>query len=102
MATTAMTEETPMRMPSTVRNERSLLARSEATAIRTASAKGMGGPSSGAALVAFDPAVADVDGAEGVVRDVPLVGDEDDGVALGMETLEQAHDLVARGRVQVP
>ena len=34
MATTAITEETPMRMPSTVRNERSLFERREATAMR--------------------------------------------------------------------
>ena len=41
--TTAITEVTPMRMPSTVRNERSLLARSDARAMPMALAKGMPG-----------------------------------------------------------
>jgi hypothetical protein len=40
IATTAITELTPIRMPSTVRKERSLLERSEATATRTASENG--------------------------------------------------------------
>jgi hypothetical protein len=41
MATTAITEATPMRMPRTVRNERSLLERREAKARAMASEKGM-------------------------------------------------------------
>ena len=41
MATTATTDETPIRIPSTVRNERSLLARRAASAIRAASEKGI-------------------------------------------------------------
>src|SRR5262245_14220602 len=98
MATTAITEETPIRIPSTVRNERSLLARSEAKAMRTASENGMSGPP----LVALDLPVADVDRAVRVLRDVALVGDEDDGVAVLVELLEQPHDLLARGRVEVP
>ena len=40
MATTAITEDTPIRMPSTVRNERSLFARSDVNAMRMASLKG--------------------------------------------------------------
>jgi hypothetical protein len=34
-------------------------------------------------------------------RDIVLVRHQDDGVALLVQTLEQAHDFVARGRVQV-
>ena len=41
MATTAMTELTPMRMPRTVRKERSLLARSDCRAMVMASEKGI-------------------------------------------------------------
>ena len=42
MATTAITEETPIRMPSTVRNERSLFARSDASAMRDGFREGHG------------------------------------------------------------
>src|SRR5262245_52250443 len=52
-------------------------------------------------LVAFDPAVTDVDDAVGVIGDVALVGHEDDGVAALVELREQRHDLVARGGVKV-
>src|SRR5262249_53899505 len=97
MATTAITEETPIRIPSTVRSERSLLARSDANAMRTASENGMSGPP----LVALDLSVADVDRAVRVLRDVALVGDDDDGVAVLVQLLEQPHDLLARGRVEV-
>src|SRR5262245_31035154 len=41
MATTAITDETPMRIPSTVRKDRSLLARREARAMAMASEKGI-------------------------------------------------------------
>ncbi len=44
MATTAMTEETPIRMPSTVRSERSLFARSDARAMPMASPNSMSPP----------------------------------------------------------
>src|SRR6266852_400940 len=44
MATTAITEETPMRMPSTVSRERSLLARREAMAMAMASENGISLP----------------------------------------------------------
>src|SRR6266446_4560915 len=97
MATTAITEDTPMRIPSTVRNERSLFARREESAIVTASFKGI----SSSSLVALDLAVPDVDGAMGVLGDVALVGDEDDRVAVLVELFEQAHDLLPGGRVQV-
>src|SRR5688572_6490164 len=99
MATTAITEDTPMRIPSTVRNERSLFERSEATAIPMASENGT---ATSLPLVALHTPVADVDHAVGVLGDVPLVGDEDDGVAVGVELLEHAHDLLAGGAVEVP
>ncbi len=41
MATTAMTEETPIRMPSTVRSERSLFARRDCSAMLMASPNSM-------------------------------------------------------------
>ena len=40
-------------------------------------------------------AVADADDAVGVVRDVALVGDEDDRVAFGVKLVEELHDLDA-------
>src|SRR5438045_3328098 len=100
MATTAITEETPIRMPSTVRSERSLFDRREATAMAMASEKGISGPPH-SSLVRLDPAVADVDGAMGMVGDVALVGDHDDRVALAVQLLEQPHDLLAGGGVEV-
>ena len=41
MATTAMTEETPIRLPSTVRSERSVFARRDCSAMLTASPNSM-------------------------------------------------------------
>src|SRR5882762_6487175 len=99
MATTATTEETPIRMPSTVRKERSLLDRRDASAIRAASENGI---SSSPSFVRLDLAVPDLDGAVGVVGDVLLVRHEDDRVALGVKPLEQTHDLFPGGRVEVP
>src|SRR5262245_65569130 len=54
-----------------------------------------------AALVRLDLAVADEDRAVRVVRDVALVRDQDDRVALIVQPLEQLHDLLAGGRVEV-
>ncbi len=42
-------------------------------------------------MVAGDDAVADGDDAVGVFGDVGLVGDEDDGVAFGVELVEETH-----------
>jgi hypothetical protein len=55
----------------------------------------------GREVVARDDAVADGDDAVGVFGDVGLVGDEDDGVALGVEFVEEGHDLVAGLGVEV-
>ncbi len=52
-------------------------------------------------VVGGDGAVADGDDAVGVLGDVGLVGDEDDGVALGVEIVEEGHDLVAGLGVEV-
>ncbi len=46
-------------------------------------------------------AVADVDYAMGVFGDVGFVGDHDDGVAMGVEGIEQGHDLKAGLGVEV-
>ena len=91
-------------MPSTVRNERSLLARSDCERDPNGFAEEHAPPSglSGLlALVRLDLAVADVDRAVRVVGDVALVGDQDDGVALLVQPLEEAHDLVAGRGVEV-
>ena len=52
-------------------------------------------------LVGEDLAVADVDDAMSVFGDVGLVGDEHDGVALGVERVEEGHDLDAGFGVEV-
>src|SRR6266511_3657067 len=52
-------------------------------------------------LVALDDAVAQVDLAAGVRRDVMLVGDQHDRLAGPEQLLEQSHDLFAGGRVEV-
>src|SRR5271169_5704879 len=104
MATTAMTDDTPIRIPRTVRKERSLFARRDETATRTASRKGMGRGvlgRDGLPLVALDLAVADVNHAIGVIGDVTLVGHEDDGVALLVQLRKEPHDVLARRGVEV-
>src|SRR5271155_3157675 len=55
----------------------------------------------GGEVVAGDDAVADGDDAVGVFGDVGLVGDDDDGVAVGVELVEEGHDLVAGLGVEV-
>src|SRR5690606_23828583 len=52
-------------------------------------------------LVVLDEAVAEVDDAAGVVRDVVLVRDDEERVPAAVELLEQPHDLLARRRVEV-
>src|SRR6266498_5962453 len=52
-------------------------------------------------LVALDQAVAQVDLAVRVRRDVVLVGHQEDRLPGRVQLLEQAHDLLARGRVEV-
>jgi hypothetical protein len=51
--------------------------------------------------VGEDLAVADVDDAMGVLGDVGFVGDEDDGVAAGVERVKEGHDFVAGFGVEV-
>jgi hypothetical protein len=42
-----------------------------------------------------------VDHAVGVLRNVRLVGDQDDGIALGVQIIKQSHNLIAGLGVQV-
>ena len=55
----------------------------------------------GGGVIAGDDAVADGDNAMGILGDVGLVGDEHDGVAFGVEVVEEGHDLVAGLGVEV-
>src|ERR1700722_2335130 len=55
----------------------------------------------GRGMVAGDDTVADSDNAVGVLGDIWLVGYDDDRVAVGMEVVEESHDLVAGLGVQV-
>src|SRR3954452_24727677 len=52
-------------------------------------------------FVPFYASVADEDDSMGVKCDVVFVGDEYDGVALLVQPLEQSHDFVAGGRIEV-
>src|SRR5690606_17255837 len=52
------------------------------------------------ARVADDIAVAELDDALGVLRDLRIVRNQNDGVALGREILEQRHDLDAAARIE--
>ena len=52
-------------------------------------------------MVADDAAVGDLQHPAGPLRQVPVMGDEDDGLADGHQLLEEPEDLVGRRRVQV-
>ena len=52
-------------------------------------------------LVSFDHPIFDVNDAMGVLRDVVLVGYEDNGISLSVETVKQGHDVIAGLRVEV-
>jgi len=47
------------------------------------------------AFVARDDAVLDVDDPVSVLRDISFVGDQNDGIALGVQPVKQRHDLNA-------
>src|SRR6478736_921705 len=95
-----ITATMPMTMPSVVSAPRLLLAAIAESAILKDSAKSR--PSfMSAALVAFDQAVAQAHDAVRVRRDVVLVRDQDDGVALGVQVAEHRHDLGAGLAVEV-
>src|ERR1035438_1528416 len=51
--------------------------------------------------ISFDYDVFDVDDAVGVFGDVVLVRNEDDGIAFGVQAIEQGHDLVAGLGVEI-
>src|SRR5207302_2600819 len=63
---------------------------------RLAAAVGAGG-----GVIAGDYAVTDGNDAVGVLGDVGLVGDDDDGIATVMKIVEEGHDLVAGFGVEV-
>src|SRR5690349_21291301 len=93
----AITAVTPTIVPSRVRNERSLFARSADSAMRALSRNSKLTPAdgedrldlaAGLADVALDHAVAQADHALGVRGDVLLVRDDDDRLAVGVDLLE--------------
>src|SRR5438067_7279769 len=72
---------------------------------RTRPALGVAGSGSGLVgdgFVKLDFTVANMNYAMGMQSDVMLVRDQDDRVAFVMQALEQRHDLVAGGGVEVP
>ena len=116
-----MTAATPMIMPSAVSAVRSLFLASAVSATRSVTRIDMacslpgyplsgrqapqfvgGAPRQPVDLVPHDSAVAERDDPAAVAGDVGLVRDEHDGQAvLGVEALEDVHDLDARARVEV-
>ena len=108
-ATRMITAPTPMRMPRTVRAERSLLADNPRRAARTLSgqvtrpAAWMNGVriSARARGVGEDEPVANPDHPLGVAGDVRLVGDEHHGAPGGVQVGEDRHHVLARVGVQV-
>src|SRR5262249_27375512 len=105
----AMTQATPMMMPSAVRIDRSLLraiafmptfriVRSLSIASRP---RGRDHPAPGDRRVLDDPAVAEDDDAAGVLRDVCLVRAQHDRLAFVVELLEDAHGLFGGLRVEI-
>ena len=111
----AITLATPMMTPSMVSAERTALRRMATRAMRSVLdlqrdrlLLGEGPPAprprcaGSRPAVRDDAAVAEGDLAMGVLRDVVLVGDEDDGDALlAVQGLQDFHDLDARPRVEV-
>src|ERR1041384_4796058 len=116
IATITITAPTPMMMPSIVSRVRSVYLRMLCQAIpmsRTAFMSrrlrpgcdqlrlGRGDPGRGHRVVADDPPVTELDDAAGVLRDVGLVGHQDDGDALLVQRLEQRHHLDRGPAVEV-
>src|SRR5690554_6553346 len=112
IATTAITAATPMMMPSAVSALRRALARIAASAARLPSSTACANPEENAGscmgvlparlhAILGEPAVDQAHAAQAVVRDVLFVGDQDDGLALVVEFVEQAHDPGGGGAVEV-
>src|SRR5881394_744371 len=118
--TIAITEETPITMPSVVRKLRNACARIESSAARAPSVTAnqtvtrvrpwLPGRRPGAlvsaaagllAIVFDDLAVLEPDHALAVTRDVGLVRDEHDRLSVGVQLVEQREDLDGRLRVKV-
>src|SRR5450759_1090704 len=106
----AMTQATPMMMPSAVSVERILLRaiafKPTFRIVRNLSmlrlSRGERGPPLAGHRAVFDDfAVAEPDDPPGELRDVLLVRDEDDGLSVVVQLLEDGHDLLGRLRVEV-
>src|SRR5262245_12486208 len=103
----AITQATPMMMPSAVSAERSLLRpialRATLRIVRNFSIapSSAGPPAPGDFLIVHNPAVAEHHRALGVLGDVLLVRDQDDSLAVVVESLKDRHDLFRRLRVEV-
>src|SRR5712692_9780984 len=106
----AMTQATPMMMPSAVSVERSLLraiafmptfriVRNLSMLLFSRSDRGP--PLPGHGPVFDDLAVAEPHDPPGKLRDVPLVRDEHDGLSGVVQLLEDGHDLLGRLRIEV-
>ena len=52
-------------------------------------------------MIAGDDTIADRNDAMGVLGDIGLMGHNDDGVAIGVEIVEQGHNLVSSFGVEV-
>src|SRR5262245_15130524 len=95
----AMTQATPMMMPRAVSAERILLRpiafRATLRIVRnfSISVSSSGPPATSDLLVVDDPAVTEHHSALGVLGDVLLMGDEDDGLAVVVQALEDGYDL---------
>src|SRR5687768_994244 len=101
METTAIRKVTPI---STPRSEKKLLSfwvRIVVSAMPTASRSIMSGRRFPAGGVAGDPAIPEDHHPPGMGGDVGLVGHHDDGLPLVVQGLEDPHDLLAGGAVEV-
>src|SRR5437867_8498668 len=102
METTAIRKVTPISTPIREKKLLSFWTRMVSSAIPTASRSIMsGGGLPRRRRVARHPAVAQRHHPRRVGCDVGLVGDHDDGLPLGVQGLEDPHDLLARGAVEV-
>src|ERR1041385_1607411 len=107
MATIAITAPTPMMMPSMVRKERSLFLAKARRAIRHAMINMRSPPASVSrnptlARIRNEQTIAKDDPPLGILRDVGLMGNQDDGDAfLLVQVLKQLHDFIAGFGIEV-
>src|SRR6187402_2493267 len=96
-----ITATMPMTMPRVVSAPRLLFAEIADSAILKDSENSSPSFMSAAPYVALDQTVAQAHDPVRVRGDLVFVRDQDDGVALGMQVAEHAHDLGAGGAVEV-